>query len=235
MIALTATANAADLGSYKGGPASYAAVNWSGFYAGASAGGQSSKAAFNDVVNGTGTVDKGDLNGSGFIGGGQIGYNIQRGNLVFGVESDLGDLDNSVSKKATMQPNNTVLTHSTSGGLYGDITGRVGYAFDKALVYAKGGYAFVNVDDKVSSYTDANNHSNGSVSGTNSGWTLGAGVEYLVTPAWSVKAEYQHFEFADTSISAADGTGSTKFKDATVDAVTAGVNYHIGHGYDILK
>ena len=61
-------------------------------------------------------------------------------------------------------------------------------------------------------------------------------MEYLVNPAWSVKAEYQHFEFGDvtTALPASVG-GSAKFTNASLDAVTAGVNYHIGHGYDILK
>ena len=92
VIALTATANAADLGSYKGGPASYASVNWSGFYAGAHAGGESASEDFTDYYPAGTLASKGSLKESGFIGGGQIGYNVQSGNFVFGGEIDLGDL-----------------------------------------------------------------------------------------------------------------------------------------------
>lgn len=232
VIALATAANAADLGSYKGGPASYAAVNWSGFYAGGHAGGQSSSEDFTNY-NLDGTVaTKGSLKDSGFIGGGQFGYNVQSGNLVFGAEIDLGDLSGSASKNTSSQ--GTAINNKTTGGFYGDVTGRIGYTFDKALVYAKGGYAFQSAEDKFSISQGGNNASS-SVTGV-SGWTLGAGVEYLVNPAWSVKAEYQHFEFGDvTTTLPAPAAGSAKFTNASLDAVTAGVNYHFGRGFDVLK
>jgi len=79
-VVALASANAADMyrapdgGSYKDGPA-YAAVNWSGLYVGANVGyGESANTDY--------------LDPTGAFGGAQIGYNFQRGNIVFGIEAD---------------------------------------------------------------------------------------------------------------------------------------------------
>ena len=207
-----------------------------------------------------------NLNGGGIIGGGQIGYNFQWGNIVFGPEADLGYLGLSGSRWAALTPSPDCLAHypgdmcglnanySTSGGLYGDITGRLGYAVDRVLFYAKGGAAFLDVDIKANyvgqNCSTARNcylHPNAPVnastfnfeqSDTLWGWTAGAGVEYALSQEWSVKVEYQHFDFGSTSFrhdGAFDIPGtpwrSTLKGEAeisqTVDAVKVGVNFHL--------
>ena len=147
--------------------------------------------------------------------------------------------------------------YSTSGGLYGDITGRLGYAVDRVLFYAKGGAAFLNVDIKANyigqNCSTARNcylHPNAPVnastfnfeqSDTLWGWTAGGGIEYALSQEWSVKVEYQHFDFGSTSFRH-DGTfdipgtpwRSTLKGEAeisqTVDAVKVGVNFHLNAG-----
>ena len=64
-----------------------------------------------------------------------------------------------------------------SGGLYGDLTGRLGYAFGPALVYAKGGFAFFDGEAKVTIAGDTSTATN-----TFTGWTLGGGLEYALSP-----------------------------------------------------
>jgi hypothetical protein len=80
--------------------------------------------------------------------GGTAGYNLQRGNFVFGVEADIGymNLNGSGIIPSSTPPNHRDAT--LDGGLYGDVTGRLGYAFDCTLVYAKGGSAFYDGEGK---------------------------------------------------------------------------------------
>ncbi len=209
----------ADVGGYKDAPI-YSANIWSGFYAGAHLGG----AWGTSDVKGTPSFSS-DANG--VIAGGQLGYNWERGNLVLGLELDLGSMD--VSHSAAVP--GTALRSSLDSGFYGDITGRLGYSFGTALLYAKGGFAALDAEGKVTA-------ANGIVTPTNSftGWTLGGGLEYSLSSAWSVKAEYQHFDFGSEQSNLNIGGRDFKFDhDLTVDTVKAGVNYHVGHGYEPLK
>ncbi len=202
-----------------------------------------------------------DVNVSGVIAGGQIGYNFQWRNIVFGPEADLGYLGLSGSRSIALPPSADCLAHrsatpcgldanySNSGGLYGDVTGRIGYAADQVLFYAKGGVAFLNTDIKAnyvgqncSTTTAKCGPFNPSVfnfeqSDTLWGWTVGGGIEYALSPQWSVKVEYQHFDFGSTSV-LHDGdynfTGSlySHLKGSaeisqTVDSVMVGVNFHV--------
>jgi outer membrane immunogenic protein len=100
--------------------------------------------------------------------------------------------------------------------LYGDLTGRVGYATGKTLLYAKGGAAFLNATMNAD-YVGANctttygcfgrdqprvaNPSEFSFESDETlfGWTIGFGVEYALTPSLSLKLEYQHFDFGSMS------------------------------------
>jgi outer membrane immunogenic protein len=119
---------------------------------------------------------------SGVMGGGQIGYNWQAGNGVFGIESDLGGMDLNSSVTRTNVVNGIPFQTSTEGGFYADVTGRLGYAAGPVLLYAKGGYAYLNGGEHVHAINPAffipeptANHFNG--------WTIGGGLEYGFSPA----------------------------------------------------
>lgn len=264
-------ANAADLG--YGGFKDYApAPIWTGLYAGGHIGGAWGDTEHRDV-NELNTVDPHanvSIGTSDLLYGAQIGYNVQKGKFVYGLEADIGQmkLDGS-SATVLMQDTGTGnsacngnpghnSTHvqqcrleskySVSGGLYGDLTARVGYASNKALFYVKGGAAFLNAD--VNAHytaehawapddTDGVAKFNYSKSDTMWGWTIGAGVEYAFSQSLSLKAEYQHFDFGsmDLSYDGAQsrwyGAGSTTLvgkseTDITADAVKLGVNYRVG-------
>ncbi len=242
-VVAIASANAADMyvpgpGGYKDGPA-YAEVNWSGFYIGAHVGGAWATDKVTDV-NGDWSAPGSSFHNdpTGIFGGGQLGYNYQMGHFVFGPEIDLGymDLDHSMAAPASMGGTNVVSTvHS---GFYADVTGRLGYAIDRALVYAKGGYAYYG--GGVENWTS---DVSGSATTTGlSGWTVGAGVEYKINPSWSLKAEYQHFDFGSSTNAvpsdASDcpaGIPCPYKNDLTVDTVKVGVNYFVNSGYLPLK
>ena len=271
LLAVGGEAPAADLPSgpgLKDGPYIDEPSSWVGFYAGGAVGGGWTTATVDDHYTYYGDPEsRNDMNGSGVTGGGQIGYNFQWGNFVFGPEADFGYLGLSGSRSVGLPPSPTCLAnsgmvpcgldahYSTSGSPYGDITGRLGYALDRTLFYAKGGVAFLDLDVKAN-YVGENcstirrcpGYPNAPVnfsrfdfeqSDTRWGWTVGGGVEYALSQEWSVKVEYQHFDFGSTSFAHnADykilGTpqhwhselrGSAEISQ-TFDAVKVGVNFH---------
>ena len=246
---------------------------WSGLYFGVHAGGTRGNVDVSDTFdyNGDPHADN-TVDTSGVIAGIQVGYNFQRGNFVYGVEADLGHLDLSGSKYFDLpnptegtnkyDPNREIgATYSFSGGLYGDLTARVGYAADNMLFYLKGGAAFLNVDTK-SNYEGANACTNGhsSCGSTRNpstfdfddnemlwGWTVGIGAEYALSSSLSVKLEYQHFDFGGMSSSyhgidkfhptkswQSELTGNSE-ASPTVDALKVGLNYQFNRGDDGLK
>ena len=104
------------------------------------------------------------------------------------------------------------------------MTGRAGVAFDRWLVYGKGGVAFAGDRFSTNRYTPAMTE----VTDTRVGWTVGGGVEYAFAPAWSAKLEYNFMDFGTRAVSFAPGT-STDI-DQQVHAVKFGVNYKFGGG-----
>jgi len=225
-VVALASANAADLsgpamGGLKDGP--YYGPSWAGFYVGANLGYAWGTAHSSCDANSDGYCDLGspatihvwNNNPSGFLGGMQWGYNIQHEGIVFGPEFDIGYLD--LSSKVISGHNFS----ETDPGIYGDATLRVGYAWDRVLVYAKGGLGFY--DGRAFINAPANETL------TRIGWTVGGGLEYKVNPNWSVKGEYLHTEY---------GTSSTLLGDSLAletDTVKVGVNYFPGFVYEPLK
>src|SRR5690242_2411029 len=81
---MAAPAWAADL-PYKARPAPPPPFSWTGFYVGANIGGAWSNGAIADVVTGANL----NTDSSGFIGGGQVGFNYQFNTFVLGLEWDI--------------------------------------------------------------------------------------------------------------------------------------------------
>ena len=95
----------------------------------------------------------------------------------------------------------------------GTVRGRFGYAFDQVLIYGTGGYAWADNRLSIGGFSDSK---------FLSGWTVGAGVEVMFAPKWSVKAEYLYRSFeGQTYFSGALPTGTLN-----LNSVQVGVNYH---------
>lgn len=124
--------------------------------------------------------------GSGAFGGIQAGYNFQEGFWVFGAE---GDIAYAGINGSTACPDAAWTCQSRINWL-GSARLRAGVAFDRVLLYGTGGVGFGNVRIQT------NNPASGTFgqSRTQVGWTLGAGAEFAVTDAWSVKAEYVYYD-----------------------------------------
>jgi outer membrane immunogenic protein len=246
LFALTAAADAADMyvpgpaapGGYKDGYVP--ATSWAGFYLGAHVGGVWGDPSLKDNINDGVPPGPFDYSASGAFGGGTGGYNLQRGNFVFGIEADVGYMDLSGSR--TIASSNPIFHQNVTldGGAYGDVTGRLGYAFDRTLIYAKWGFAFYDGQAKQATtkpgYAPAGTD-------TFTGWTVGGGLEHFISPAWSLKAEYLHFDFgrqAGFQLNVGDPGSPIGYKfrnwtTVTADSVKAGVNYHFGAVYEPLK
>ena len=226
VVGAAAPAVGADLGArpyYNKAPApAYVApiYNWTGFYIGAHLGGAfSSDNNFNGLSTGN--------NGNGrFLGGVQAGYDYQFSpNFVLGVEGQYSWLSGNVG---AVFPGGLAYTNNQRG--LGSITGRVGYTWGPGLLYVKGGYAYSDNSESVTStvtgapiaFATNGDHSNG--------WTAGVGVEYMFAPSWSAKAEYQYYNFGNATFTSPAGLVSTGSFTTDDHTVTAGVNYRFNWG-----
>jgi outer membrane immunogenic protein len=224
LAACGAPALAADLGARGYAPYAKAPVyaaplyNWTGFYVGAHLGG-----AFSSDNNFSGLSTGNNGNGR-FLGGLQGGADWQFApNWVVGAEAQYSWLSGSVG---AVFPGGFAYTNNQRG--LGSITGRFGYTWGPGLVYAKGGYAFSDNNEKVTlngvptAFAISGNHRDG--------YTVGAGAEYMFAPNWSAKAEYQYYNFGSSNFTAPAALapfGNFRTDDHTLKA---GVNYRINWG-----
>ncbi len=244
LLALTASAFAADI-YVPAGPASYKDAPvyepvWTGFYLGANIGGVWGNESIKDNVNDGVPPGPFPYSASGAFGGGTAGYNFQRGRFVFGIEADGGYMDLHGSTTIGSAHAGNLQNVTLNGGAYGDVTGRLGYAFDHTLIYAKGGFAFF--DGEGNQATTASGYVP-TGTGSFTGWTAGGGVEHFFNPSWSVKAEYLHFDFGTQSgyqTNVGDPTSPLGYRfrnwtSVSADSVKVGINYHFGALYEPLK
>jgi len=222
-------AHAADpysYGGYKDQPAPQAvpAIFWQGFYAGAHIGGlwSSVNAADNAVFIMPGaTVPATQTSSiSGLFGGAQAGYNFTTGNFLYGIEADIGGMDNGGKHTFTLALPAHSITVSSNAGWYGDVTARGGFIYGDALFYAKGGFAFFTGGVNVADLTDGISQN----SGTFTGWTIGAGLEYLISPRWSAKVEYLYFDLGNNTCCFSSTAGQFDDK-VTMHTVKLGFNF----------
>ena len=139
-----AHADAADLLRPYGPPPLPPVFSWTGFYVGIHAGGEFGDTSFSDPFSGFSNNPR----IAGFEGGGQVGFDYQMGALVIGAEADISG--------TTLIGNATdaaMFTRRTNGQWLSTVTGRLGYAVDRWLLYGKGGVAIVSLSDSL---TDPN-------------------------------------------------------------------------------
>lgn len=203
---------AADLprAAYKS-PLSVAPFSWSGFYVGINGGYGWGKS--NWTIVGTG-LSTGNFNTSGGLIGGTIGYNLQTGSLVLGLE---GDLDASWIKGTDTATCGTPGCETKNSWL-GTARGRIGYAWDRWLPFITGGAAFGDIKMTTPAST--------SQTTTKVGWTLGGGLEYAFMGPWSTKIEYLYADLGKGKCDIGPCGGLISFESPLkVNVVRLGVNY----------
>jgi outer membrane immunogenic protein len=229
-LGIAAPASAADLAARpytKAAPVMVAAIyDWTGFYIGLNGGGGTSHKCWTDtsiVPN----VGEGCHNATGGLVGGQIGYRWQASNWVFGLEAQ-GDWANfKGSNPSLLFP---ALTDRTKINAFGLFTGQVGYAWNSALLYVKGGAAVAN--DSYNGITTAGSFLVDSASDTRWGGVVGTGIEFGFAPNWSVALEYDHMFMGNHNVALTSATTGLLSRNESisqnVDIGTVRVNYRWG-------
>jgi len=238
-------AQAADLRpAYKAPPPAPAPViyNWSGFYIGGFAGGAwGANSNHTDVNgwNGFGNSWSHDL-GSSFIGGGTLGWNWQASGSpwVWGVEGEFGYMRLTGEGADPFSPGFDTVGRGRIGDWYGFAGGRLGYAWDRTLVYAKGGAAFVNAHRGVFDNCAVGVCGPGLISANNdetlTTWAVGGGVEWAWINNWSFKIEYLFIDLKDADVCGTSSVGGTfcfRHELDNVHTVKAGLNYKFDWGW----
>ncbi|OBQ89968.1 outer membrane protein [Mesorhizobium sp. AA23] len=176
-LAISSPVLAADLVQ----PVAAMPFSWTGFYVGGQAGG-----GWNDSHWSGSFFDPFNTNGSGGIFGGQIGYHYQIGQYVVGIEGDLA----GSTVRGENQCSGFLATCETKQDYLGSVRGRLGYAFDRFLVYGDAGVAFTKYKSaEVEPFPDTYR------GGSRAGWTAGLGAEYALTNHWTAGVEWNYYDF----------------------------------------
>jgi outer membrane immunogenic protein len=208
--------------------------NWTGFYIGGNIGAAwqgLSGTNFSDTIGSTFTAPTNVQ----FMGGGQVGVNYQFwGGVVIGAEAMFDWLPNTVNASITATaPDGTAAFFGTINNRWLiTATGRLGYAWDRVLLYGNGGAAWVgasnpgiSVGGVPATLTSSNN--------TDFGWTAGFGLEWAFWNNWSLRAEYDYIGLPNQSFTVAAGTPTfggdvITFNNRSISIMTAAVNYKFG-------
>lgn len=207
--------------------------SWTGFYVGGHMGGALN---MTDIADPFGVPLFGDqVRSPAFIGGGQVGYNYQWGSTVLGLEGDVSGVVSDGTNTCFAVSGFTVSSNcQVRPDLYATLTGRLGYSLGRTLLYAKGGAAWNDgTVDMFFNQNPAGVHTSSSHFGT-TGWTLGAGIEYALTPAWSATLEYDYLDFGGQNVATPYvagnpyGTAPTTSISQHVHEAKLGLNYRFG-------
>ena len=228
-LGAAAPAVAADLAARpytKAPPMVAAAYDWSGFYIGVNGGYGSSRNSWDSVAPNLLVGPEGSHDATGGTVGGQVGYRWQAGTFVFGLEAQGNWADFSGSNVSLVFPG---FRNHTNVDAFGLFTGQVGYAFNNALLYVKGGAAVTSNSYNINTVAGAL----AGVTGDDTRWgaSIGAGLEYAFAPNWSVGVEYNHLFMQDRTYNFTTPGGlafSAERVRQDVDLVTARINYRFG-------
>jgi outer membrane immunogenic protein len=232
LVGMAAPASAADMAVKARPPAPVIApiYDWTGFYIGANGGWGQTRNCWDFLDAGGFAVASGCRDRSGGLAGGQIGYRWQMSQWVFGLEAqgDWADLSNT--RVSLFDPFFSTRVQTDGIGLF---TGQIGYAWNAALFYVKGGAAVTS--NRFSILETFSGIELASASSTRWGGTIGVGFEYGFAPNWSFGVEYNHLFMGDANNSfsgltpvAAAFVNNRISQD--VDMVTVRLNYRFG-GY----
>ena len=205
---------------------------WTGCYIGANGGGLWARRDWSDPVFGFG--DFGNQTASGGLGGVQGGCDYQWGQWVFGVAGDYDWSGASTSNAVNVFPGFPFTDQAKVKSL-ASVTFRTGYAWDRALLYVKGGGAWLKTDLSLQFFDS----SVVTLSDTRNGWTVGVGAEYAFLNWLSGFIEYDYYNFRSNTDNFACtlpgcpglATGILPVNVSTnVNVIKAGLNFRFGPG-----
>jgi outer membrane immunogenic protein len=199
-------------------------TDWSGVYIGGRLGGAFSNLSWgqdnNNFNSGTGVAAPAntpvEFSPSGVFGGIIGGANLQIGQWIFGAELTFSGTDLSQSAVSPFFP--ATDTYSTNLDWLGTVEGRVGYSWDRVMVFGKGGWAGSNATLKVTSPV----RGTASKSEFVDGWTIGGGIEYAFLGNFSAKLEYLYVDLGSFNAAMVPAVNNVSFKE---NIIRAGLNY----------
>ena len=236
-----ASASAADIATRAPPPAPvpYAAYNWTGFYVGGEIGGVWATSQLTVVTNFSpsafppGTVDN-PIDQSGVIGGFYGGYNYQINQFVVGIDGDFTWASADGTGTDVSSVNGDIAHHQSFINWIATVTGRLGYAWDNWLLFAKGGGAWEEFHGSTVTVTPGGETASitQNTGTTRDGWTVGGGVEWGFGPHWSAKLEYDYvkfqtvtFDVQSTSFIQHESGVFQRSETSHLNMVKAGVSY----------
>lgn len=250
-VAMTGSAVAADMApryTKAPPPAPVVVYSWTGCYIGGNVGGGWERTRQNrtgqQTLAGVFTAlpaDFGSSTGSDVVGGGQIGCDYQFANSwVVGIQGmyDYARISSSHIIPAFPTFNSNVRLKD----IY-TVTGRVGYLFTPQLLgYVKGGGAWTSVDYVINGTVPVAFNSENAFGVNRSGWTVGAGLEWMFAPGWSVFGEFNYMDFGTKTSVYTIGTGAVAGPFGTdvirnkleVEQFLVGVNYKFNFGGPVV-
>jgi outer membrane immunogenic protein len=208
---------------YTKAPVAETLYDWTGFYIGGHVGYSWSHSSGQTTNTATGQVfPPGSSDTSAFHGGGQIGFDYMLpSRVVIGIQAGVGS-----GAKNTFTNVSGAQTSTNTGDtkVSGSVRGRLGYGFDKLLVYGIGGWSWSDASATRTQITGTvGNATPGTVetvSTSQDGWTVGTGLEYAFLPNWDAFAEYRYgapfhshttvFPLAELSSTASGHTNSVE-------------------------
>jgi outer membrane immunogenic protein len=226
LVAFAAPVSAADLGAPRM-PIAAAVVapvfSWTGFYVGADVGYWTSST---NLLLPALALSNGSPKPNGIALGGHLGYRYQfANNFVLGAEADLAWLGNKTAYAALagFAPASWALRATWNSS----IRATAGISVDRALFYVTGGVSFLGINgcgvDNPAVSTACRNGTQ--FSGTRTGWTLGAGVDYAVTTNVSVRGEYLYANYGTRSYVTPGSAGGITSAKVETHTVRLGLNY----------
>ena len=168
-------------------------------------------------------VPKAATTATGGTAGGQIGYRWQTGAWVFGLEAqgNWADFNGSNVSLGSPAGSSPTLTKIDAFGLF---TGQVGYAWNNALLYVKGGAAVT--DNRYRTFVDADRRTRCRTGSDDTRWggVVGVGVEYGFAPNWSAGVEYDHMFMQDQTVSFTDTADRRCHRSPTTASVRTSIS-----------
>jgi outer membrane immunogenic protein len=166
-----------------------------------------------------------------FIGGGQLGFNWQVSNyFVLGFEADFDGAANNNNTGTVFIPTVGSIQVTSNNRWITTLAARFGVTpYSSWLFYGKGGVGWVGNDDFTITNLTTGASITASNNNTNSGWLVGAGIEWAFLPNWSAKVEYNYLGLEDRTFTVPAGSpflaGDTFTHNRSIQMVKVGINY----------
>jgi len=237
-LMIPVAAGAADMPLKAPPPPPPPPFSWTGFYFGGEIGGAFANGTISDSLFGLSVSS----NHSGFLGGGDVGYNYQASNIVFGIEGNFDWTSLSATGNGVFIPTVGTLQASAKTDWITTVAGRLGITADRlfyggggggggVLFYVKGGGGWVKNSASITNLTTG---ASVSASNNNSGWLVGGGIEWAFSRSWSAKIEYDYLGLRSFSWNSTLFPLETFTASRNIQTLKAGINYRFDWGSPVV-